>query len=163
MTEEIQARIFDPFFTTKFTGRGLGLAAVQGIIRGHGGTIKVASTCGQGSNFQIQLPCITQVTGDGRDTTVPASRDDAGGTAGTVLVIEDEHELRLAVSKFLRKRGFPVIEAGDGRTGVALFRTREREIDVVLLDLTLPGISGREVLEELSQIRPDVKVILTTA
>ena len=78
-------------------------------------------------------------------------------------MVEDEDALRDGVSKMLRKRGFSVVEAGDGRAGVDLFRANEREIDVVLLDLTLPGMTGREVLEELRRIRPDVKVIITTA
>jgi len=158
MTEEIQARIFDPYFTTKFSGRGLGLAAVQGIIRDHGGTISVVSVPGQGSSFEVMLPSTSQPARDAHDIVVHLS---AG--KGTVLVIEDEEALRLAASKALRKRGFSVLEAGDGRAGVDLFRAKEQEIDVVLLDLTLPGMNGREVLEELRRMRPDVKVIITTA
>src|SRR5262249_28400726 len=87
----------------------------------------------------------------------------AGKADRTVLVVEDEDGLRIAVSKMLRKQGFSVIEARDGRAGVDLFRANQREIDVVLLDLTLPGMTGREVLEELRQMRLDVKVIITTA
>ena len=78
-------------------------------------------------------------------------------------MVEDEEELRLAVSKMLRKRGFSVVDASDGNAGVKLFRANEREIDVVLLDLTLPGMTGREVLEEMRGLRPDLKVIVTTA
>jgi CheY-like chemotaxis protein/two-component sensor histidine kinase len=162
MTEEIQARIFDPFFTTKFAGRGLGLAAVQGIIRDHGGTINVVSAPGQGSRFEVLLPCSAQPV---RDTRLlePAAVSEVAGIDGTVLVVEDEDALRDGVSKMLRKRGFSVVEAGDGRSGVDLFRASDREIDVVLLDMTLPGMTGREVLEELRRMRPDVKVIVTTA
>ena len=82
---------------------------------------------------------------------------------GTVLVVEDEETLCLAVSKLLRKKGYSVLEAGDGLTALSLFRANQRAIDLVLLDLTLPGISGREVLSELRRIQPDVKVILTSA
>jgi CheY-like chemotaxis protein len=163
MTEGILNRIFDPFFTTKFAGRGLGLAAVQGIIRSHGGTINVVSSPGQGSRFQILIPCIEQTALDSREITLPTTAPDIGSVIGTVLVVEDEEGLRLAVSKMLGKEGFSVIEAADGPTGVRLFLANEPKIDVVLLDLTLPGMTGRDVLEELRRIRPDVQVILTTA
>jgi DNA-binding NtrC family response regulator len=82
---------------------------------------------------------------------------------GTVLLVDDEEMLRLAVAKMLRRKGFSVMETGDGRAGIELFQTRWREIDVVLLDVTLPMISGREVLEELRRVQPEVRVILTTA
>ncbi|HEY7336200.1 MAG TPA: ATP-binding protein [Bryobacteraceae bacterium] len=162
MTKEVQARIFDPFFTTKFAGRGLGLAAVQGIVRGHGGAIDVESEPGQGSRIEIRLP-VRQTSRDGGVAGTGASANKAGSAARSVLVIEDEPALRIAVSKMLQKSGFTVSEAGDGRAGVDLFRAHEQNIDVVLLDMTLPGMSGREVLGELRRIRPDVQVILTTA
>jgi len=163
MTPEVQARIFDPFFSTKRAGRGLGLAALQGTIRSHGGTISVESAPGQGSRFEILLPCFDQATQWTREIPVTASAKDPGTFAGSVLVVEDEETLRLAVSKMLRNAGFSVIEAGDGITGANLFRANQRTIDVVLLDLNLPGMSGREVLEELRRIQPRVSVILTTA
>jgi two-component system cell cycle sensor histidine kinase/response regulator CckA len=94
---------------------------------------------------------------------LPTLDADIGSVTGTVLVVEDEEVLRLAVSKMLRMERFSVIEAGDGTTGASLFLANENKIDVVLLDLTLHGMSGQDLLAELKRIRPDVKIILTTA
>jgi two-component system, cell cycle sensor histidine kinase and response regulator CckA len=163
MTPEVQARIFDPFFSTKQTGRGLGLAAVQGIIRSHGGALRVESASGRGSRFQVLLPCIDPAARGTRRTPATSSANEPETAAGAVLMVEDEEMLRFAVSTMLRKEGFSVMEAGDGTTGLNLFRARECEIDVILLDVTLPGMSGREALQELRRIRPGVKVILTSA
>jgi CheY-like chemotaxis protein len=163
MTSEVQTRIFDPFFTTKSTGRGLGLAAVQGIVRSHFGAIKVVSSLGQGTRFEVLLPCTDQQAQLIPDILAQASASEAASVTGTILVVEDEDTLRLAVSKMLRKKGLSVIEAVDGSAAVNLFRANEPNIAVVLLDITLPGMSGPEVFAELLQIRPDIKVVVTTA
>ncbi len=163
MTEEVQAKIFDPFFSTKFAGRGLGLAVVQGIVRDHGGAINLVSAPGQGATFEIFLPCASQTSPLPCDGLVQASGRQHEPREGTVLVVEDEGVLRVAVSRMLQKNGFEVIEAGDGSSALDLVRAYKDKIDVMLLDITLPGVSSREVFEQARRLRPNLKVILTSA
>jgi PAS domain S-box-containing protein len=163
MTKEEKARVFDPFFTTKFAGRGLGLAVVQGIIRAHGGAINIASAPGLGTTFQIFLPSAGRLPEQVHTTQIRPSVEEGTQPVGTVLLVEDEEALRLSVSKMLRKRGFSVIEAGDGCAAVELFRANKDSVDVILLDMTIPGTCSSEVMNEGRRIRPDVKVILTSA
>jgi PAS domain S-box-containing protein len=162
MTKEVQSRIFDPFFTTKLEGRGLGLSAVQRIIMSHRGSIDVTSTPGVGTTFQILLPC-SETSG----TLISPSDESTFGISQqqnvAILIVEDEETLRVSVSQMLRKRGFTVLEAPDGDVAVNLIRTQGADIGVLLLDLTLPGKSSLEVLEQLRQTQPDAKVILTSA
>jgi len=162
ISEETRSRIFDPFFTTKVSGRGLGLSAVQGIVLSHDGSLSVSSALGRGCRFQISFPCAMEPMLSSSETVVSTIPDEGGIGAGTVLIVEDEDLLRLAVSKMLYKMGFSVMDAHNGSLGLDLFREHAKEIDVVLLDLTLPDMSGREILEKLRRLRPDVKVILTT-
>ncbi len=163
MTKEIQDKIFDPFFTTKFTGRGLGLAAVQGIVRTHHGSIRLESTAGAGTRFEVLLPCTQEAARPVLSLPAPDLTVRPAPLTGTVLVVDDEEMLRIAVAKMLRKHHYAVIEAGDGDTALEIFRAKSAEIGVILLDMTLPGISGRRLLEELDAIRPDIRIIITTA
>jgi PAS domain S-box-containing protein len=161
ITEEQKARIFDPFFSTKFAGRGLGLAVVQGIVRAHGGGIHLTSKPGQGSTFQILLPCLSSIP----DTppVIHNSVPETKSICATLLLVEDEESLRSSVSKILSRKGFSVVDAGDGSAAVELLRTHPGAIDLILLDMTLPGTPSRDVIAEAQRTRPEAKVILTSA
>jgi PAS domain S-box-containing protein len=162
MTEQIKAKVFDPFFSTKSTGRGMGLAILERVIRDHEGRICLESAPGEGTKFEIFLPTLLEKTHPrhGPAGRVPAA---AHRTAPrTVLIVEDEDVLRRAITRLLRKNRFDVIEAADGSAGLQLVRSGAA-IDLLLLDMSLPGVSSREVLDEVHRLRPNLKVIVTSA
>jgi CheY-like chemotaxis protein/two-component sensor histidine kinase len=162
MAPEMRARVFDPFFTTKSAGRGLGLAVVDGLVRGLGGKIHVASEPGSGTTFQVLLPC-AETEAEPNNDTIFSSEESVHRPECTVLVVEDEIPLRQAVVKKLRKTGFEVIEAPDGSAAIDLLKVNIEKIDVMLLDMTIPGAPNTQVVAEAARTRPDIKVILTSA
>jgi two-component system cell cycle sensor histidine kinase/response regulator CckA len=157
---ELQARIFDPFFTTKSHGRGLGLAVVHGIVKRLGGTITVRNETRQGTTVRILLPSAGKSPTQRRDGVAAKTPRAA---CGTILLVEDEEPLRLAVSKMLRRAGFAVLEAASGSDALIMLQTHTNDVTVMLLDVTLPGIASTEVLREAKRLRPDLLVILTSA
>jgi PAS domain S-box-containing protein len=163
MSRETQAKVFDPFFTTKAAGHGLGLAVVHGIVRGLGGAIHIASESGQGTTIQILLPCAETPGETTRPAVNGAAEPARSAREFSVLVVEDEDPLRLAVVRMLRKTGFAVLEADNGSAAINLLRANRGKIDVVLLDMTIPGASSREVVAEAAQITPEIRVVLTSA
>jgi PAS domain S-box-containing protein len=163
MPEEVQNRIFDPFFSTKSAGRGLGLAVVKAIVTAGGGFINMMSLPGQGTRFEILFPCARNLDSRKQPGASPVRGEEVPNLAANLLLVEDEDGLRLAVAKMLRKTGISVIEAGDGRAAIDLIRNRDRAIDVILLDMTIPGASSQEVFAEAQRVRPEAKVIVTTA
>ena len=159
MSAETQARMFEPFFTTKFTGRGLGLAAVLGIVRGHHGTIRVTSEPGRGTQIAVLFPPTTRpVIAPPALAPVPL----AWRGEGTVLVVDDEAHIRAGAAQALEHTGFTVLTAANGKEAVAVFRQHAETIRAVLLDLTMPNMDGAATARELRQIQPDVRIILTS-
>ncbi len=160
MDEATRTRIFDPFFTTKFTGRGLGLAAALGIVRGHRGAIHLTTQPGEGTTFLVFFPA-AQTAVPGR---VPAAEAVFGSLAGSgvILVVDDEEVVRAAARSALERYGYRVLTAENGARAVELFRECAGRVDAVLLDVSMPVMDGVETLRRLRAIRPRVPVVVTS-
>ncbi len=159
MEKETLERIFEPFFTTKEMGRGtgLGLASAYGIIKNHKGRISAVSTKGQGSTFFIYLPASEKAEKNDEETAGMA-----GEGRGTILLVDDEEDVREVGREILNELGYEVITAQNGREAVALLNNKKNRIDLIILDIIMPDLSGPDTFEALRTVAPDMKILLSS-
>jgi len=162
MDQETLPRIFDPFFTTKFLGRGLGLSAVLGIMRGHKGAIRVSSAPGEGTTFELLFPASAASTQPAAEPRRAPIERDLPPARGTVLVVDDEDVVRQFFTAALSSRGYSVFEAKDGAEALRIFRKSPDDFSLVLLDLVMPVMSGKDVLPYLFEARSDARIVVTS-
>jgi len=158
MSPEIRDRVFEPFFTTKDKGKGtgLGLSTVYGIVKQSGGNIWVYSEPGLGTTFKIYLPVVDEPMIEEPKERPIAERARGGET---ILVVEDDENLRRLTSLILKKHGYRILEASNGGEALIICRNLKEPLDLVLTDVIMPGMSGRQLIEELRQIRDAFKVL----
>jgi signal transduction histidine kinase/CheY-like chemotaxis protein len=161
MEEATLNRIFDPFFSTKLTGRGLGMAAVLGIMKGHRSAINVNSSPGKGTTFRFFLPFQDASVEPSPDSEGPEVSVRGSGT-GTILLVDDEEGVRQVAGKMLECIGFKVLTASDGHEALSILADRPDSVDCVLLDLTMPGLTGAETCSEIRKLYPDLKVVISS-
>jgi len=157
MSPETRRRLFDPFFTTKFSGRGLGLSAMLGILKGHNAGIRIRSREGEGSSFKLYFPAC--VTGSLPAAPAPAAPGRAEAT-GAILLVDDEPDILEATSELLAAMNFKVISARDGLEALELFQARPQDFSLVLMDLTMPRMDGREAFHLMRARDPGMKFVL---
>jgi CheY-like chemotaxis protein len=160
MDSETRQRIFEPFYSTKFTGRGLGMSAVLGIIRSHKGALQLFSQPGQGSTFKVYLP----VFNDGVCDVVSCQRvvQPPWQGSGTILLVEDEEQLLHVVKAILKSMGFSVIEASNGKLALEVYQKYAAEISLVLTDIGMPVMDGYGLFRELKKLDPKLPIIISS-
>ncbi|MEI6306547.1 MAG: response regulator, partial [Deltaproteobacteria bacterium] len=161
MDAETQNRIFEPFYTTKFTGRGLGMSAVLGIIKAHNGALQLFSQSGQGTTFKVYLPIQMTESIEGQFSQQPASLELWKGR-GSVLLVEDEEQIVLIADAMLEELGFSVIKASNGKEALELYRKSAEEIRLVVTDIGMPVMDGYALFRELKQLDPALPIVISS-
>jgi CheY-like chemotaxis protein len=165
MDNATRERMFDPFFTTKFTGRGLGMAAVIGIVRSHSGAVFVDSKVDDGTSIRVLFPVhsgterVAYLTPPEPETM---HHDGEWTGRGVALVVDDESSVRTLAKQVLEKRGFTVVTASDGSEGIEMYKQNRNDLAIVLLDLTMPKVGGVEAMRAMRNIRADVPIIFSS-
>ncbi len=162
MSGEVQAKLFDPFFTTKFTGRGLGMSAVLGIVRGHNGFLKIHSKPQLGTTIQVWLPVkdSSRKQSESTEATVPPSQEPSHDLQPTILVVDDEPVILRMTERALRMSGYTSITAGNGHDALEIYRKLDGKIQLVVLDLAMPDMDGAEVFSRIREMNPSAKVLM---
>jgi PAS domain S-box-containing protein len=160
MSDETYNRIFEPFYTTKFTGRGLGMSAVLGIINTHHGALQLSSELGKGTTFKIYLP--VQISDCAGEEPLQQVASVPWKGSGTILLVEDEEQIKLVAKAMLEALGFTVIEASNGKEGLELFQKNAADISMVITDMGMPVMDGYQLFSELKSLRPDLPIIISS-
>jgi CheY-like chemotaxis protein len=161
MDEQTRARIFEPFFTTKLDGKGtgLGLATVYGIVKQSQGHIRVDSTPGQGTRFEIYFPAVASQTLRGPNPSLPAADDTDSGVSATILIADDEAALRQAIAEILRSSGYKVLEAESSTEALEMARQHRGPLEILLTDIVMPGLRGPELARRVAKVHPEVQIV----
>ena len=160
MDEETSRKIFEPFYTTKFSGRGLGMSAVLGIIKAHNGALQLESQPGEGTTFKVYLP-VQFSTSESEDTQQKAASAEWQGS-GTILLAEDEEQIKSILTAMLQKLGFNVLDAADGKEALELYQQNSADITLIVTDMGMPVMNGYELFYKLKQLNPQLPIIISS-